>query len=193
MCKGVGTGLCGLIVSPLTCCLRCCTTFSQGVNRTAIAIKTGKLPTYGRFRFPRYINPRMVLEPYDEGYSHANHVLFTVKNGKFAKENIVYFQEFVQYNGFKRTNKDCTLIITDNWLFFVRGQNSLLYKTKVKEVDRTELYEGGEDEKAKSKLYHLYIMRENNRNYVVRALRYPKLDKAYNMIYRQLVKHQEIE
>jgi vacuolar protein sorting-associated protein 13A/C len=117
-CKGVGKGICGVIVAPFTSCLRCCTTFSQGVNQTAIQIKKGRQPTFGRFRFPRYINPRNVLEPYDDGYARASHILMTIKRGKYGKENLLFFQDFVIYNKFKRTNKSGTLILTNKSVLF---------------------------------------------------------------------------
>jgi vacuolar protein sorting-associated protein 13A/C len=117
-CKGVGKGICGVIVAPFTSCLRCCTTFSQGVNQTAIQIKKGRQPTFGRFRFTRYINPRNVLEPYDDGYARASHILMTIKRGKYGKENLLFFQDFVIYNKFKRTNKSGTLILTNKSVLF---------------------------------------------------------------------------
>jgi hypothetical protein len=117
-CKGVGKGICGVIVAPFTSCLRCCSTFSQGVNQTAIMIKKGRQATFGRFRFPRYINPRNVLEPYDDGYARACHILMTIKQGKYGKENLLFFQDFTIYNKFKRTNRSGTLILTEKSVLF---------------------------------------------------------------------------
>jgi vacuolar protein sorting-associated protein 13A/C len=54
--KGVGKGLLGGIASPFTAVLRFGNQVTAGVANTAITIKRGRLPQYGRFRHPRYIN-----------------------------------------------------------------------------------------------------------------------------------------
>ena len=70
--KGVGLGLMGAVASPFTATLRFGNNVSTGIKNTAIRIGKGKLPTYGRFRHPRYFNAKNLLQPYDESISEAN-------------------------------------------------------------------------------------------------------------------------
>ena len=109
-----------------------------------------------------------------------------MKNGKFGKENIIYFAEFPIYNKMKRTNNSGILIITGRFLLFCKDNLSLLYKAKLSNIDRVEVYEGGEDEKLKQKIYHIYAFTTNNRNYVFETVRYPLAEMTYNMIMREI-------
>ena len=52
--KGVGKGVLGLVASPVTAVLKAGHSVTEGITNTAITIKSGKLPKYGRFRHPRY-------------------------------------------------------------------------------------------------------------------------------------------
>lgn len=185
--KGTGTGICGLVVSPLTCTLRTCTTYSQGITSSAIAIKKGKLPSHGRFRYPRYINQRNILEPYDDEYSQANYSIMTIKNGKYSSENIVYFAIFPIFNKFKLTKKEAMMIVTDNFLLFVRDQKKVLFKTKMDGVHKVEVYEGGEvSNDSNASIFHLYVYSNNKRNYVFETLKYSVADKTYWVLLRQM-------
>jgi len=82
--KGLGAGLLGVVASPFTATLRLGNNVSQGIKMQAIRIGKGKIPTYGRFRYPRYFNQRNILLPYDEAFSQAYQVLRTIQKGKFA-------------------------------------------------------------------------------------------------------------
>jgi len=54
---------------------------STGIKNSAIRLGKGKLPTYGRFRHPRYINSKDIIEPYDEAFAEAKQILKNVLNG----------------------------------------------------------------------------------------------------------------
>ena len=69
--KGVGKGLLGGVAFPFAAVLRGVSTMTAGVNNTAIRIKKGRLPEYGRFRHPRYINARNIIEVYDPGFAEC--------------------------------------------------------------------------------------------------------------------------
>jgi hypothetical protein len=49
------------VASPFTATLRLGNNVSTGIKNSAIRIGKGKLPTYGRFRHPRYFNTKNIL------------------------------------------------------------------------------------------------------------------------------------
>jgi len=59
--KGLGAGTIGLVASPFTATLRIGNNVATGIKNSAIRIGKGKLPTYGRFRHPRYFNSKNIL------------------------------------------------------------------------------------------------------------------------------------
>ena len=61
----------GGVASPFTAVLRLGNVLAEGVQNQAISLAKGRLPHYGRFRHPRYINARGILEPYNEGFAEA--------------------------------------------------------------------------------------------------------------------------
>jgi vacuolar protein sorting-associated protein 13A/C len=82
--KGVGAGAIGLVASPFAATLRFGNNVSTGIKNSAIRIGKGKLPTYGRFRHPRYFNSKNILQPFDEAVAEANEILKTIKQGFYA-------------------------------------------------------------------------------------------------------------
>lgn len=84
--KGLGAGLLGAVASPFTATLRLGTNLSTGIKNSAIRIGKGKLPTYGRFRHPRYFNSRGILEPFDEAFAEAKLILKNVDNGIYVND-----------------------------------------------------------------------------------------------------------
>lgn len=70
--KGLGSGLLGAVASPFAATLRLGTNISTGIKNSAIRLGKGKLPSYGRFRHPRYFNSKSILEPYAEAFAEAN-------------------------------------------------------------------------------------------------------------------------
>lgn len=74
----MGAGLLGAVASPFAATLRLGTNVSTGIKNSAIKIGKGKLPTYGRFRHPRYFNSKGILEPYAEAFAEANQILRTI-------------------------------------------------------------------------------------------------------------------
>jgi vacuolar protein sorting-associated protein 13A/C len=59
--KGLGSGAVGLVASPFAATLRIGNNVSMGIKNSAVRIGKGKLPTYGRFRHPRYFNTKNIL------------------------------------------------------------------------------------------------------------------------------------
>lgn len=183
--KGVGKGVLGLVASPVTAVLKAGHSVTQGVTNTAIAIKRGKLPQYGRFRHPRYINTRNILEPYDEDYAEANQILIKVEAGKYSKHSIRYFAEFPIYKKTKQTEEEGMLIVTEQALLFCKSEKKLLYSSQLGEITDIAVYEGGTDDKTRQKLYHLYVYSKKNRNYVFETVHYSLIDKTYSILSKE--------
>ena len=183
--KGVGKGVLGLVSSPLTAVLKAGHSVTQGITSTAIAIKRGKLPQYGRFRHPRYINTRNILESYDEDIAEANQMLVKIDRGKYSKHSIRYFAEFPIYLKTKRQKDDGLLIVTEQTLLFWKSETKMLYHTKLSDIIEISVYEGGVDDETKAKLYHLYIYSRRNKNFVFETDEYHLIDKTYSIVSKE--------
>lgn len=183
--KGVGKGVLGLVASPITAVLKAGHSVSQGVTNTAIRIKRGKLPSYGRFRHPRYINTRNILEPYNEDFAEVNQMLIKVADGKYSKHNIRYFADFPIYKDSKKSKDEGTLIVTEQTLLFCRDEKKLLFHTSLPDLTDISVYEGGKDKETEQKLYHLYVYSRKNRNYVFETVQYALIDKTYSILSKE--------
>lgn len=183
--KGVGKGVLGLVASPFTAVLRAGHSVTQGITNTAIRIKTGKLPQYGRFRHPRYINSRNILEPYDEDFAEVYQILIKVDNGKHSKHTIKYFADFPVYKDNKKTKDEGVLIITEQTLLFCKDEKKMLYKTELHYINDITIYEGGKDRETEQKLYHLYVYGRRNKNYVFETVQYSLVDKTYSILSKE--------
>ena len=59
--KGLGSGLVGVVASPFAATLRLGNNISTGIKNSALRIGKGEIPSYGRFRHPRYFNSRCIV------------------------------------------------------------------------------------------------------------------------------------
>jgi hypothetical protein len=59
--KGVGSGFIGVLATPFAATLRFGNNVSTGIKNSALRIGKGKLPTYGRFRHPRFFGSKNIL------------------------------------------------------------------------------------------------------------------------------------
>jgi hypothetical protein len=183
--KGVGKGVLGLVASPFTAILRAGHSVTQGVTNTAIRIKRGKLPQYGRFRQPRYINARNILESYDEDFSEVNQILIKVENGRYSKHSIRYFADFPIYKDTRRTKEEATLIVTEQTLLFCKNEEKILFHTELHDITDIAVYEGGKDSETEQKLYHLYVYSKKNSNHVFETVQYSLVDKTYSIVSKE--------
>eukprot|EP00344_Euplotes_crassus_P011103 CAMPEP_0197018198 /NCGR_PEP_ID=MMETSP1380-20130617/79966_1 /TAXON_ID=5936 /ORGANISM="Euplotes crassus, Strain CT5" /LENGTH=753 /DNA_ID=CAMNT_0042445389 /DNA_START=109 /DNA_END=2369 /DNA_ORIENTATION=- len=183
--KGAGKGVLGLVVSPFTAILRAGHSVTQGVTNTAIRIKKGKLPQYGRFRHPRYINTRNILEPYDEDFAEVNQILIKVDNGKYSKHSIRYFADFPLYKKTTKTKDEAILIVTEQTLLFCQNEKKTLYHTQLLDIQDIAVYEGGKDSETSQKLYHLYVYSRRNKNFVFETVEYPLIDKTFSIVSKE--------
>jgi len=115
--KGLGSGFIGAVASPFAATLRLGNNVSTGIKNSALTIGKGKIPTYGRFRHPRYFNSKRILEPYDEAFSEAYQILKTISNGYYSNSTIRFFADFTMKQGKKGLSG--ILIITESHLLYV--------------------------------------------------------------------------
>ncbi|CAI2359786.1 unnamed protein product [Moneuplotes crassus] len=191
--KGVGKGVLGLVVSPFTAVLRAGHSVTQGVTNTAIRIKKGKLPQYGRFRHPRYINARNILEPYDEDFAEVNQILIKIENGKYSKHSIRYFADFPIFNKkSKRSDDEATMILTEQTLLVCLDTKKMLYHTPLSDIKDINVYEGSHDSSDPQKiLYHLYVY--SKKNYVFETVNYSLIDRTYSILSKEAKNSQKIK
>ena len=183
--KGVGKGVLGLVASPLTAVLRTGHSVTQGITNTAIAIRKGKLPQHGRFRHPRYINARNILEPYDEDFAEANQILIRISNGKYSNHTIKFFADFPIYKRNRKTKDEGMLIVTEQTLLFCKDQKKLYYTTPLQQITDVTVYEGGVDAEDELKLYHLYVYSRKKKNYKFETVQYSLIDKTYSILSKE--------
>ena len=105
--KGVGSGLFGLVSSPVKLVLRLGHTISGGIATSASLMAKGKVHKFGRLRFPRYIGSKKILMPYDSEIAQAQQLLTDEK----VNQNIIHYLHFAEEN-------DVIIILTNKiiWL-----------------------------------------------------------------------------
>ena len=113
--------------------------------------------------------------------------MFNIKNGRFAKESIIYFAEFPICKKGKKTGKMGTLIFTKARILFCSDSPSIIYKSESKAIRSIEVYEGEKDKDSTEKKYRIYFLTKNNKNYVCETEKYSLAQRTYNIIQREIV------
>jgi len=111
--KGVLQGCFGVLVCPFTAVLKLVHSTSSGIKNFA----SGKGGQNRRMRFPRYMDEREVMEPYDPVKSHAFSALQTCESGEYCNEQVLLAKDvsFIKKGAFKER----VLIVTDQRLLLV--------------------------------------------------------------------------
>ena len=134
--KGIGTGIFGLAVSPITFLLKFGGSLAVGTKNT-FGYLCNKILKNQRFRFPRYIEDSKPLQKYDEDLSAAKE--FLAKYVDLENPIILYFSSFICNNpGYE--NKDAFLIVTKNLFLVLSNQNEILWNINIKDVEDIELF-----------------------------------------------------
>lgn len=108
---------------------------------------------HSRFRPPRYINTRNVIEIYNEDIALVNQTLTVLHDGKFANQNIKYFATLLETksNGeiVNNEKKDATIfLITDEMILYfkeetkgrLKGGINILFKVKLRKITKCEVF-----------------------------------------------------
>ena len=126
--KGAGSGLFGLISSPVKLALRFGTTITSGIARGVTLITKGKVNTFGRARFPRQIGPKRILEQYDNELAQAQVLL----ESEEKRQRIMFYAHYQE-------DRDVIIIITSR-LIWVLVDAETYRKIYLKNIRNMELH-----------------------------------------------------
>ncbi|CAG9310720.1 unnamed protein product [Blepharisma stoltei] len=162
--KGLGSGVVGIVISPVAAILKFGNTLTGSVAHAATLVTKGKVQTFGRSRFPRHFGARFRLEPYNQELSQAQELLRSLNLSK--KEKMVYYLHLDE-------EEDLIVILTTkNFLFLVEGE--IIAKVKVEEIDKLEVH--GFDNQ-----FHLCIA-THKKEFVLKSWSYGPIAKMYTAI-----------
>ena len=133
--QGVGAGLIGAAVSPVTAGLRITNNLIVGIKNTAL-IFNPKLKTQ-RFRYPRTIQKAIRLNSYNEDEATIRAILDYL--GGYDEHEIIYFKQFKYINpGLQRSVS--TLILTDKCIMVVYQAKELVFEIELNLIRRVEVH-----------------------------------------------------
>jgi hypothetical protein len=127
--KGVGKGLVGLVVTPVTATLRVGQAVSQGISGTANDLgnlgksKMELMETKQvRIRPPRRIDVRNQIKVFDEDLAIINRLLNAVNDGFFADQQIRFYAVLptISHQGQVVSNKKSLIVITNTYLIYMQ-------------------------------------------------------------------------
>ena len=133
--QGVGTGLIGAAVSPVTAGLRIANNLIIGLKNTAL-IFNPKLKTE-RFRYPRTIQKAIRLNSYNEDEATVRAILNYL--GGYDEQEIIYFKQFKYiYPGLQGSFS--TIILTDKCVMVVYQAKELVFEIELEYIERVEVF-----------------------------------------------------
>lgn len=116
--KGLLMGTVGLISSPFKFVLKISYVLSTTVSSTTILIFKGKLQTFGRSRFPRYISPNRLVQTYDPELASVKALFDTL--AEYNKHEILYCaQTVIHRNRLGFGTKSAVFIVTPRFFLYL--------------------------------------------------------------------------
>ena len=156
--QGIGAGLIGAAVSPVTAGLRIANNLIIGIKNTAL-IFNPQLKNE-RFRYPRTIQKAIRLNSYDEDEALIHAILDYL--GGYNGHEIIYFKQFKYiYPGLQSSFS--TLILTDKCVMIVYQAKELVFKIDLNLIRRVEVYK----EPNNTNYDLIFYLRNNTRKYIV--------------------------
>ena len=155
--QGVGVGLIGAAVSPLTAGLRIANNLIVGIKNTAL-IFNPKLKTE-RFRYPRTIQKAIRLSSYDEDEATVRAILDYI--GGYNDQEIIYFKQFKYINPGLQGSIS-TLILTDKCIMIVYQAKELVFKIDLDLIRRVEVHK----EPNNLNIDLIFYLENNTRKYI---------------------------
>jgi hypothetical protein len=155
--QGVGAGLLGAAVSPVTAGLRIANNLIVGLKNTAL-IFNPKLKTE-RFRYPRAIQKAIRLNSYNEDEALVRAILDYLKG--YEDHEIIYFKQFKYINPGLQSSFS-TLILTDKCVMIVYQAKELVFKLSLDLIDRVEVHK----EPNNSNIDLIFYLENNSRKYI---------------------------
>ena len=158
--KGIGTGIVGAVVSPISAALRVGNSVVVGMKNTVNMLST-KVKN-DRFRYPRTMNSITALKPYDEA-SAIVHAMLKELNLFDDDEKVVYFKEEFTFMEFGLDDKNSTIIMTDKNLMVIYDFNQIVFEVAIEKVKNMEIhYEKGNT----NDYVILFILNKGNKKYI---------------------------
>ena len=155
--QGVGVGILGAAVSPLTAGLRIANNLAIGIKNTALMFNP-KLKTE-RFRYPRTIHKAIRLSSYDEDEAMVRAILNYI--GGFNDHEIIYFKQFKYiYPGLQGSIS--TLILTDKCVMIVYKAQELVFKIDLSLIRKVEVHK----EPNNINIDLIFYLENNTREYI---------------------------
>ena len=155
--QGVGAGLIGAAISPVTAGLRITNNLIIGIKNTAL-IFNPKLKTE-RFRYPRTINKAIRLNSYNEDEALVRAILDYI--GGYADHEIIYFKQF-KYFSPGLQGSISTLILTNKCVMIVYQAKELVFKIDLNLIRKVEVHK----EPNNTNFDLIFYLRNNNRKYI---------------------------
>lgn len=162
--KGLGSGVVGMVVSPVAAVLRFGSTITGGVSSAAIFLLKGKVQMMGRARFPRQFGAKRILESYNNELAEAQELLKNLLDHK--GEQMIYYTHIME-------DEDLILILTIKFLFFLVDAD-LVKTLKIGDVDKLEVH-------TFNKQFHLCIGTAEE-ELVIKSWSYGPIAKMYTAI-----------
>lgn len=161
--KGIGSGLLGIVTSPLSAALRIGSGLTTGVTNAATFLARGKVTPMGRARFPRHFSPKKVLEYYNFEVAEAQDFLLSLPDHR--KESIVFYMRIEE-------EESIIIIITlKSFLFIVNAD--LIQKYDLEKIDSVEVHMPADNN------FYIRIGCENEEALVISSKNYSPLIKLY--------------
>ena len=155
--QGVGAGLIGAAISPVTAGLRITNNLIVGIKNTAL-IFNPKLKTE-RFRYPRTIQKAIRLNSYNEDEALIRAILDYL--GGYDDHEIIYFKQF-QYINPGLQGSTSTLILTDKCVMIVYQAKEIVFKIDLNLIRRVEVHK----EPNNTNIDLIFYLRNNTRKYI---------------------------
>jgi hypothetical protein len=156
--QGVGAGLIGAAVSPVTATLRIANNLIVGIKNTAL-IFNPKLKTE-RFRYPRTIQKAIRLNSYNEDEATIRAILDYI--GGYDEHEIIYYKQF-KYISPGLQNSVSTLILTDKSILIVYQAKELVFEIELNEIRRVEVHK----EPNNTNIDLIFYLENNLRRYII--------------------------
>ena len=137
-CKGLCTGLIGLILSPFAAALKLVSSISAGIKNSCFGLSGRKKLKTERFRYPRIIvEGEEKIHTYDETKAEAKEMLFNLK--KEYTDNILFAEDFICGDeGFDR--KFSTAILTDYAIYVVYNTKKIIFEEHLKNIKNIKIH-----------------------------------------------------
>ena len=136
LCKGLGTGLLKLVISPFAGLLKLITCIFAGFKNTCYYLTGKKKIKTSRFRHPRVIvEGDKKLMPYEDNKAEAREVLYQLEN--IDTNNILFAGDFICPECPRRMS---TAILTDNHMYVVYDNRKIIFKLNTAKADNAFIH-----------------------------------------------------